>query len=120
MLGNPLTLRLRLEKHAQYEDEAGRLGKPLGTYLRERLEAADETRDELLEIRKQLATLRHLIEDLADGGPREREGPGTNPVQIETLLLLRAIAGPERMKPVMGEMKRLELQTWTPEEAQVG
>jgi hypothetical protein len=29
-------------------------------------------------------------------------------------------AGPERMKPVKGEMKRLELQTWTPEEAQVG
>jgi len=28
---------------------------------------------------------------------------------------LRAIAGPERMKPVKGEMKRLGIDVWTPE-----
>lgn len=114
-LGEPIKFRLTPEKHAQYEDEAARLGKPLGTYLRERLEAADETRDELLAMRQQLTALHHMIEDLADAGPRGQAEPGTNPVQIETLLLLRAIAGPERMKPVKGEMKRLGIDVWTPE-----
>ncbi|EBC1886512.1 mobilization protein [Salmonella enterica] len=114
-LGEPIKFRLTPEKHAQYEDEAARLGKPLGTYLRERLEADDAVRDELAALRREVASLHHMIEDLADAGPRGQAEPGTNPVQIETLLLLRAIAGPERMKPVKGEMKRLGIDVWTPD-----
>lgn len=115
-LGEPIKFRLTPEKHAQYEDEAARLGKPLGTYLRERLEADDAVRDELAALRREVVSLHHVIEDLADTGLRyDQSGPGPNAVQIETLLLLRAIAGPERMKPVKGEMKRLGIDVWTPE-----
>ncbi|CCJ51901.1 MULTISPECIES: mobilization protein [Pseudomonadota] len=121
-LAEPIKLRISPEKHAQYEDEAARRGKPLGTYLRERLEAGDSVRDELAAMRRELASLHHAVEDLAAAGqrPADGDGQGATAVQIETLLLLRAIAGPDRMTTIRGELKRLGVQTWTPEEAQIG
>src|SRR5690606_22205957 len=114
-LGDPIQVRLSPEKQALLEDEAARKGKRLATYLRELLEGENDLQGELAAIRREVASLHHMIEGLADAGPRGQAEPGTTPVQIETLLLLRAIAGPERMKPVKGEMKRLGIDVWTPE-----
>src|SRR5690606_13741119 len=114
-LGAPIHVRLSPEKQALLEDEAARKGKRLATYLRELLEGENDLEGELAALRREVVSLHHVIEDLADTGLRGQAEPGTNPVQIETLLLLRAIAGPERMKPVKGEMKRLGIDVWTPE-----
>ena len=114
-LGDPIQVRLSPEKQALLEDEAARKGKRLATYLRELLEGENDLQGELAALRREVVSLHHVIEDLADTGLRGQAEPGTNPVQIETLLLLRAIAGPERMKPVKGEMKRLGIDVWTPE-----
>ena len=118
-LGEPIKFRLTPEKHAQYEDEAARLGKPLGTYLRERLEADDAVRDELAELRREVVGLHRAVEDLAGEGPRAGGGDeGTKAVMLEVLLLLRAVAGADKLKMAQGELKRLEHEIWTPGEAQ--
>lgn len=115
-LGEPIKFRLTPEKHAQYEDEAARLGKPLGTYLRERLEADDAVRDELAELRREVVGLHRAVEDLAGEGPRAGGGDeGTKAVMLEVLLLLRAVAGADKLKMAQGELKRLGLPIWTPE-----
>src|SRR5690554_6840360 len=107
-LGDPIQVRLSPEKQVLLEDEAARKGKRLATYLRELLESENDLQGELAALRREVVSLHHVIEDLADTGLRsDQSGPGPNAVQIETLLLLRAIAGPERMKPVKGELKRL-------------
>ncbi|MBB2973718.1 mobilization protein [Mesorhizobium sp. RMAD-H1] len=120
MLGNPLTLRLSPEKHLQYEDEAARRGKPLGTYLRERLEAGDAVHDELAAIRRELFGLHRAIDDLVNEGLRtvEKRSGGTTPLMLEILLLLRAVAGMDKLTMVKGELRRLGYMPWNKEEDQ--
>lgn len=117
-LGDPIQVRLSPEKQALLEDEAARKGKKLATYLRERLEAEDDVHGELASLRRELASLHHTVEDLAAAGPRPAEGggQGVTAIQIETLLLLRAVAGPDRMKTIRGELKRLGYDIWTQDE----
>ncbi|QPT38950.1 Uncharacterised protein [Oligella ureolytica] len=115
-LGDPIQVRLSPEKQLILEDEAARKGKRLATYLRELLESENDVQGELAALRRDVASLHHMVEDLADSGLRTSDTEqAANPVQIEILLLLRAIAGPERMKPVNGEMKRLGISVWTPD-----
>lgn len=121
-LGNPIQIRLSAEKQAIYEDEAARLNKPLGTYLRERLEANDAMRGELNTLRHEigigLAAIRQTIED--SGGKRGAAAPAVaasqinNALLLEMVLLLREVGGPERMKRTQAELKRQGLQSWTP------
>lgn len=118
MLGDPITLRLSVEQKALLEDEAARQGKRLSTYVRELLESENDLQGALAALRREIASLHHVIEDLADTGPRsDQSGPGSNAVQIETLLLLRAIAGPERAKVVWGELRRIGYEPWSVSEA---
>jgi|SRR5690606_2114488 len=122
MLGNPLTLRLSPEKHLDYEDEAARRGKPLSTYLRERLEAGDAVHDELIAIHRKLINLQIAIDDLADGEPLTTETPSGQEISVmlEILLLLRSIAGMEKMTMVKRELMRLGYTAWSAEETQHG
>src|SRR5688572_684830 len=102
--GNPIQVRLSREKRLAYEEEAARQDKPLGTYLRERLEADDVLRGELAAIRHDVAVgvseLRRAVEEGRGSAPSEG-------LPLETLLLLRAVAGPERVKLVQAELRRL-------------
>ena len=121
-LGNPIQIRLNVEKQAIYEDEAARLNKPLGTYLRERLEAEDVTRGELNTLRHEigigLSAIRQTVED--GGGKRGTATAATalsqinNALMLEMVLLMREIGGPERVKRTQAELKRQGLQMWTP------
>ncbi len=117
-LGDPIQVRLSPEKQALLEDEAARKGKRLATYVRELLESENDLQGALAALRREIASLHHVIEDLADTGPRsDQSGSGSNAVQIETLLLLRAIAGPERAKVVWGELRRIGYEPWSVREA---
>jgi len=114
-LGDPIQIRLSTEKQVLLEDEAARKGKKLATYLRERLEAEDDVYGELASLRRELVSLHHTVEDLAVALPQPTDGTGQGgtAIQIETLLLLRAIAGPDRMKTIRSELKRLGYDIWT-------
>lgn len=115
-LGYPIQVRLSPEKQTILEDEAARKGKKLATYLRERLEAEHDVYGELTSLRRELANLHHTVEDLLSAvEPRQADGGGRSviAIQIETLLLLRSIAGPDRMKTIRGELKRLGYDVWT-------
>ena len=55
-LGHPIQLRVTLEKQYFYQEEAAKLGKPLATYLRERLDASDDTLSAISSLQRDLAS----------------------------------------------------------------
>ncbi len=63
-LGDPIQLRLKIDKQLFYQDEAARLGRALSVYLRERLDASDETHEAIASLRCEMASLRVMLEDL--------------------------------------------------------
>ena len=79
--------------------------KPLSVWLRERLEAADRVLGDLAALRNA------LLDNAASAGlaPPERAA------LIELLLLMRAVATPEKLRQVRSDMKRLGIDPWTPE-----
>ena len=110
MLSRPIKLRLSPEQLFIYESEAAYLNKSLNSYLRDRLEKAD---DVLIELQQ----LRHLLEHLPASSPAS--SVEANAVQrdqgtlLEILLLLRLLAGPEKMLMVQKELQRLKIPFWT-------
>lgn len=119
-LGLPIQLRLEPQKQALYEEEAANKGLPMATYLRQRLtkDDVDHERNEALrrEINNGMAEIRALLSEL-DGASRGAEGGQLDQsMMLEMLLLLRAVAGPERMKMAHGELKRQGLKIWNGKE----
>lgn len=103
-LGDPIQIRMTLEKHLFYQDEAAKLGKPLATYLRERLDSSDETMSAISSLQRELASLRFLLEDKS----KEPDSPtNIEPSIFEILLLLRQLCRPEQVKIAQGELNRL-------------
>lgn len=114
-LGSPVQLRLSPDQRMIYEDEAARQGRPLATYLRERLEAqdAEKARSEALrtELANGMAELRGIVE--RKGSPSHEDTTGDSSIFLELLILMRAIAGPDRIKMVHAELKRQGLTVWS-------
>lgn len=104
-LGDPIQLRLKIDKQLFYQDEAARLGRALSVYLRERLEASDETHEAIASLRCEVASLRVFLEDLRT--PKSTHNDAT---LLEMLLLLRQICRPEHVKIAQGELNRLGLK----------
>jgi len=116
-LGHPIQLRLNPDRQLAYEDEAARQSKALATYLRERLEAQDDeqARSESLraELANGMAELRGIVE--RNGSNLSSNAIGEQSMMLELLLLLRAVAGPDRLKMTHAELKRQGLQVWNAE-----
>lgn len=118
--GEIVRVRLTERQARVYEAEAERQGIAVSTYLRDRLEQEDRTLEELAEIRASIA-------DMADMLAQERSQPegidsapsGGLPAgnQLEMLLLLRSMAGPQTTNMISEEVKRRGLETLNIEEA---
>ncbi len=112
-LGEPVRVRLSLEKQVLYEAHAAAEGKPLGTYLRERLEREDVLLEEM-------AALRRAVERAAVGikDGQDQAGGVTPPLGllVELLLLTRASIAPGKMQMVQKEVERLGLDVWHSEQ----
>lgn len=108
-LGNPIQVRLTLEKQFEYEQAAARAGKPLSTFLRETLEKADTTANALDEIRRGMAGLETLIEDfvLQSNGRNKNENEIKYRDIMEILLFLRFSSKPDIRKEVRAELERM-------------
>lgn len=122
-LAEAIKVRLTEGQAARYAAEADSLGVAISTYIRERLVAADNRTEELAGIRDALIELGDTVDELRaqGGGNRQieasQESPGTaepSAVQIETLMLLRAIASPEKLRMIRGELDRQGIESWQP------
>lgn len=121
-LGQPIKLRLSPDKQLAYEDEAARQGIALSTYLRGRLDAldADQARNEALraELANGMAELRGIVERGGNAAPGDTSGgtSGDTSMMLELLILMRAVAGPDKIKMAHAELKRQGLKYWTGKE----
>lgn len=117
-LGHPIQVRLNPSRQLIYEDEAARQGKPLATYLRERLEALDDeqARSEALraELANGMAELRGIVERGGNAAPGDTSSDPS--ILLELLILMRTVAGPDKMKMAHAELKRQGMKHWTGKE----
>jgi hypothetical protein len=97
-------LRLSREAWERHSAAAERLGIPLGTYLRQRIDEQDHLADEVAALRAELE--RHRAPANGSNGTIP---PG---VAIEQLLLLRILAGPQKANVVHKEVERCGVETW--------
>jgi hypothetical protein len=110
-LGHPIQLRLSAEKQLLYETEAANRNLPLVTYLRERLEKGDALLEEISALRQAVFRATENISGAQSNGDTPTESINLS-VQIETLLLLRSLANPQKLQIIHGELKRLGLDAW--------
>lgn len=110
----PIPIRLSEAKWIEYSAEAEARGMGLSTYLRDRLEQDGQHR-------KELAVIRSILEELRNAASKSRtdvvkETPSQKSsdtaLQIETLYLLRHLAGPEKCRFVHGELERIRIEIW--------
>ena len=117
-LENWVRVRLNESQMLVYAAEAEARGIPISTYLRDRLANADVMRDELASIRaamidmgETLDELRDQIEKQAVASTQETQANDEpSAVQIETLLLLRAMTGTQTLQMIMSEIERQGLK----------
>lgn len=121
-LENLVRVRLSDSQAAIYAAEAEARGVKISTYLRDRLEEADARREELGGIRAALIDLGDTVDEMREewAGARPATtaqvdaGPAIpTAVQIETLLLLRSIANPQKLTMVRAELERQGITPWT-------
>lgn len=105
-LGNPINVRLNVEKQQHLEAEAAAHGVPLGTYLRQRIESADDLLNELTALRRAVERMTAAV------APPSTEAGQQVGVQLEMLLLLRQIAQGQKTQVAQQEMKRLGFEVW--------
>lgn len=121
-LENLVRVRLSDSQAAIYGAEAEARGVKISTYLRERLEQADARNDELGGIRAALIEMGEALDEVreqragttpAPSAQVDSAGSSPNAVQIETLMLLRTIASPQKLQMVHAELERQGLTHWT-------
>jgi hypothetical protein len=101
-----VTIRLDFATWERYSTEAAAKHLGLSTYLRQRLEEQDR-------LIAELAALRQAVEELStDGSFATGDGAATPGMALETLLLCRAIAQPQRVDMVQAEVRRVGLEVW--------
>jgi hypothetical protein len=120
-LENWVRVRLNESQMLVYTAEAEARGIPISTYLRDRMASADLMREELAGIRAALLELGDTLDELRDqrvnagdkmGASVQIEPTEPNAVQIETLMLLRAITSPEKLRMIRGELDRQGIESW--------
>jgi len=101
-----VAIRLDYATWERYSAEASAKHLGLSTYLRQRLEEQDR-------LLAEFASLRQSMEDLAAPASAGTSGGGAAPgVALETLLLCRAMAQPQRVDMVQSEVRRVGLDVW--------
>jgi hypothetical protein len=104
-LGAPVQIRLAAERQLVYEQEAAARGLPLATWLRHRLDGADQVTEELAALHDELRALRAAVE--------QQHQEGREAAILEALLLLRAHSSPSQLKSAQAELARNGFVRWT-------
>lgn len=124
-LSDSIKVRLREGQALVYAAEAESRGIGLAAFIRDKLDQTDRVADELASIRAAMIDMGETIDELRDREPSNAKpeaaqakgsAGGMDAVKIETLLLLRAIAGPKDLGMVMAEVERQGFTPWKPVE----
>lgn len=105
-LSAPIQLRLDPKIRAQLEADAAGRRVLVSELIRERLDLAQMVQSRIDELREEIDI------KLGDHGRRQETSALDRGVQLETLLLLRAIARPDSQRMVTAEIERLGLPVW--------
>ena len=120
-LSDSIKVRLREGQALVYAAQAEQRGVGIAAFIRDRLDQTDRVEEELASIRAAMIdmgeTLDELRDRLADTGNSasaqvQPELAIPNAAQIETLMLLRAIASPEKMRMIRAELDRQRIEPW--------
>ncbi|WP_310667214.1 hypothetical protein, partial [Burkholderia multivorans] len=115
-LGEPIKLRLDVQKQYQYEEEAAALGLPLSTYLRQRLERGDDVAGQLGELRRAIADIDKRDPSAGSQAQPVMRSEGGDKLStgllVELVLLLRSIVPADKLNVVHGELRRQNLPVW--------
>ena len=109
-----VTVRLEPADLKRFSAEATARGVGLSTYLRDRLAAQDPLLVELASIRQALESFSSSPSQEAPARAPNASGEATahEAIILETLLLCRSIAQPQRTQVAQGEVARLGLPVW--------
>lgn len=105
-LTDPIQVRLDPESRAQLEADAATRRVLLSELIRERLDLAQLIEDRIDALREDVAF------KLGDHDRRQEKSSLEKGIQLETLLLLRAIAGPHKQTMATAEVEGLGLSVW--------
>ena len=117
-LENWVRVRLNESQMLVYAAEAEARSIPISTYLRDRLASADLMREELASIRAAMIDIGETLDELRDQVEKQpiasidekQVASEPSAVQIETLLLLRAMTGIQTLQMVTAEIERQGLK----------
>lgn len=117
-LENWVRVRLNESQMLVYAAEAEARGIPISTYLRDRLASADLMREELASIRAAMIDIGETLDELRDQVEKQpiasidekQVASEPSAMQIETLLLLRAMTGIQTLQMVTAEIERQGLK----------
>jgi hypothetical protein len=117
-LSDSIKVRLREGQALVYAAQAEQRGVGIAAFIRDRLDQIDRVEEELASIRAAMIDMGETLDELRDQaekqpvasaqGKQAIEEP--NAVQIETLLLLRAMTGTQTLQMINGEIERQGLK----------
>ncbi len=117
-LSDSIKVRLREGQALVYAAQAEQRGVGIAAYIRDRLDHADRMCDELASIRAAMIDMGETIDELRDLATerlvtptQETQSTGApSAIEIETLLLLRALSAPQKLQMVTAEIERQGLK----------
>ncbi|MES3154987.1 hypothetical protein [Sphingomonas faeni] len=117
-LSDSIKVRLREGQALVYAAEAESRGIGLAAFIRDRLDQTDRVADELASIRAAMIDMGETMDELRDqvaerlvASTQETQETGEpSAIEIETLLLLRALSGSQTRQMVTAEIERQGLK----------
>ena len=117
-LSDSIKVRLREGQALVFAAQAEQRGVGIAAFIRDRLDQIDRVEEELASIRAAMIDMGETLDELRDQAEKQPvastqekqaiEEPSA--VQIETLLLLRAMTGTQTLQMIKGEIERQGLE----------
>jgi hypothetical protein len=117
-LSDSIKVRLKEGQALVYAAQAEQRGVGIAAFIRDRLDQIDRVEEELTSIRAAMIDMGETLDELRDQAEKQPvastqekqaiEEPSA--VQIETLLLLRAMTGTQTLQMIKGEIERQGLE----------
>ncbi|MBC3941269.1 hypothetical protein [Sphingomonas albertensis] len=117
-LSDSIKIRLREGQALVYAAQAEQRGVGVAAYIRDRLDHADRICEELASLRAAMIDMGETMDEMRDqvtdrpGTPTQETQATSEPsaIEVETLLLLRALSAPQKLQMVTAEIERQGLK----------